>query len=118
MDTGLYHDSGFFWNFPVDPVYTATNLTFLKENNWIDKATQYFRMDLSTFNSNVGYFVNMEFVRADRWNPMLMPRQRVWFKPSGWIKPEWNFYSIRADFYSSFADSGRAVGAPVVVCGS
>lgn len=73
--------------------------------------------DFTTYNPNLGIFTYLQFVRQWRGSAETYSDQRVWMRPSGRVKPEFNFYALDASYYETASDIGRGVGEFVVAPG-
>jgi hypothetical protein len=54
---GLLKDKGFFETLPSNLSLAVRHLRMLKRDVWINKGTQFVRLDVTIFNSNTGTFV-------------------------------------------------------------
>jgi hypothetical protein len=93
MDVGAgIKEGGYFQTFAADHSECA-KMGELKRQRWIDRHTQFYRLDLVVYNPNVGLFANVNF--------------KVTFDNSGNLHPEYYSETISATMYTSWTDMVR-----------
>ena len=93
MDLGAgFKEGGYFQTFAADPSECA-RLEELKRQRWINRHTQFYRLDLVVYNPNVGLFASVNF--------------KVTFDNTGNLEPEYFSETISATMYTSWTDMVR-----------
>jgi len=82
-------DGGYFQTFTSDPS-ECQRLAELKRQRWINKHTEYYRLDFVLYNPNVGLFMSVNF--------------KIVFDNSGVLIPEYYSEPLSSTMYSSWTD--------------
>lgn len=60
IGVGPLRDFGFFETFDFNYTRASKRMSLLREDQWINKGSQYVRTDLTTYNSNTGTFIAVQ----------------------------------------------------------
>ena len=92
-------EGGYFEIFKDDPNECA-RIEELKHHRWIDKFTEYYRLDFVVYNPNVGLFASVNF--------------KIEFDNTGLLIPEYYSETLSSTMYTSWTDLVR-LGLEIVI---
>lgn len=92
-------EGGYFELFRDDPS-ECQRIDELKHQRWIDKFTEYYRLDFVVYNPNVGLFASVNF--------------KIEFDNTGLLIPEYYSETLSSTIYSSWTDIVR-LGLEIVI---